>query len=245
MNVTDVMQKICAIFDPYFQQMRKEEFVFAENGKEHLRIETFWTKGDKQFPLTKAAFMILDYGLVWNKDDKTVLDENELVAGSFITRDDLPLPILAVEASMHIKKYDHINSDLFPISNDQRYRDIFCKPVQAICKKYQHLPGVPPGVITPNLPEKFTSGGMMSGDFDISLRPETFTWFFEYVQLYKDFMDNRDTLPLLKDPAIIEEGKKTREMFLANFRNATPKILADIPNINTAERGEDLGKHLF
>ena len=85
----------------------------------------------------------------------------------------------------------------------------------------------------------------MSGDFDISLRPETFPWFFEYIELYKDFLDDRDSLPLLKDPAIIEEGKQTREMFLANFRNATPKILADIPNINTAERGEELGKHLF
>jgi hypothetical protein len=245
MNVKDVMQQICDIFSPYFHQMQKEEFVFAENGRERLRIEIFRPKGDKQFPLTKAAFMILDYGLVWNKDDKTALDKNELVAGSFITHENLPLPILAVEASMHINKYDHINSDLFPISRDQRYRDIFCKPVQAICKKYKHLPGVPPGVITPNLPESFTSGGMMSGDFDITLRTETFPWFFEYIELYKGFLDNRDTFSLLKEPAIIEEGKKIREMFLANFRSATPKILADIPNINTPERGEELGKHLF
>ena len=245
MNVKDVMQQIRDIFNPYFQEMQKEEFVFAENGRERLRIEIFRSKGDKKFPLTKAAFMILDYGLVWNKDDKTALDENELVAGSFITREDLPLPILAVEASMHLNKYDHINSDLFPISSDQRYRDVFCTPVQAICKKYENLPGVPPGVITPNLPEGFTSGGMMSGDFDISLRPETFPWLFEYVELYKEFLDDRDNLPLLKDPAIIEEGKQTRDMFLANFRSATPKILADIPNINTPERGEELGKHLF
>ena len=244
MKVKDVMQKIFDLFNPYFQQMQKEEFVFAENGRERLRIEIFRTKGDK-FPLAKAAFMILDYGLVWNKDDKTALDENELVAGSFISQEDLPLPILAVEASMHINKYDHMNCDLFPISKDQSYRDTFCKPVQEICENYRHLPGVPPGVITPNLPESFTSGGMMSGDFDISLRSETFPWFFEYVHLYKDFLDKRDTFPLLRDPAIIEEGKKIREMFLANFRNATPKILADIPNINTPERGEELGKHLF
>ena len=138
-----------------------------------------------------------------------------------------------------------MNSDLFPISREQRYRETFCKPVQAILKKYENLPGVPPGVITPNLPEGFTSGGMMSGDFDISLRAETFPWWFEYVELYKNFLDDRDNFPILKDSAIIEEGKKTREMFLANFRNATPKILADIPNINTPERGEELGKHLF
>ena len=245
MNVKDVMQKICDIFDLYFKQMKKEEFVFAEKDKECLRLEIFHTKGDKEFPLTKVAFMILDYGLVWNKDDKTALDENELVAGSFITHEDIPLPILAVEASMHINKYDHMNSDLFPVSRDARYREVFCKPVQAICKRYENLPGVPPGVITPNLPEGFTSGGMMSGDFDISLRDQTFPWFFEYIQLYKGFLDNRKTIPVLKVPAIIEEGKKTREMFLANFRTATPKILADIPNINTPERGEELGKYLF
>ncbi len=245
MKVKDVMNKICDIFDPYFQSMQKEEVLFAENGKERLRLELFHSKGDRAFPLTKAAFMILDYGLVWNKDNKTALDENELVAGSFITQEDLPLPILAIEVSMHINKYDHMNSDLFPISRDQRYRDTFCKPVQAICKKYENLPGVPPGVITPNLPEGFTSGGMMSGDFDISLRAETFPWWFEYVQLYKNFLDDRDSFPILNDPAIIEEGKKTREMFLSNFRSATPKILGDIPNINTPERGEELGKYLF
>jgi len=245
MKVKDVMNKICDIFDPYFQSMQKEEVLFAENGKERLRLELFHSKGDRAFPLTKAAFMILDYGLVWNKDNKTALDENELVAGSFITQEDLPLPILAIEVSMHINKYDHMNSDLFPISRDQHYRDTFCKPVQAICKKYENLPGVPPGVITPNLPEGFTSGGMMSGDFDISLRAETFPWWFEYVQLYKNFLDDRDNFPILNDPAIIEEGKKTREMFLSNFRSATPKILGDIPNINTPKRGEELGKYLF
>ena len=90
MKVKDVMKKICTIFDPYFQRMQKEEFVFAENGKECLRLEIFHTNGDKEFPLTKAAFMILDYGLVWNKDDKAALDENELVAGSFITHENLP-----------------------------------------------------------------------------------------------------------------------------------------------------------
>jgi hypothetical protein len=239
------MQRIDDRFKSYFQQMEKEEFVFAESGRERLRILIYRTKGDTQFPLKKASFMILDYGLVWNKDDKTALDDNELVAGSFVTRDDLPLPILAVEASMHINKYDHLNIDLFPISKDQRYRDVFCTPVQAILKKYENLPGVPPGVITPNLPEGSTSGGMMSGNFDISLRAETIPWWFEYLQLYKSFLDNHENFPILKDPAIIEEGIKVRELFLANFRMATPKILADIPNLNTEERGKKLGKMLF
>jgi hypothetical protein len=245
MNTTDIMQRIGTSFKPYFLQMKKEEFVFAEKGRERLRIEIYRTKGDKHFPLKKASFMILDYGLVLNKDNKTALDEDELVAGSFITKDDLPLPIVALEASMHINKYDHMNIDLFPISKEQHYRDVFCKSVQAIHKKYENLPGVPPGVITPNLPEGVTSGGMMSGDFDISLRDKTMAWWFEYVELYKSFLDNRDSYPILKDPAIIEEGIQTREMFLSNFRKATPKILADIPNLNTEERGKKLGEILF
>ena len=245
MNTADVMQRITDSFKAYFEQMEKERFLFAENGRERLWFEIYRTKGDAQFPLKKASFMILDYGLVWNKDDKTALDEDELVAGSFITKDDLPLPILALEASMHINKYDHLNIDLFPISKDQRYMDVFCKPVQAIQKKYEDLPGVPPGAITPNLPEGFTSGGMMSGDFDVSLRAQTLPWWFEYVELYKNFLDNRDSYPILKDPAIIEEGIKTRELFLSNFRGASPKILADIPNLNTEERGKKLGEILF
>ena len=217
MNIADVMRRLGDSFKSYFQEMDKEAFVFAENGRERLRIEMYQTKGDKNFPLKKAAFMILDFGLVWNKDDKKALDENELVAGSFITQDDLPLPIFALEVSMHLNKYDHLNVDLFPLSKDPQYRDIFCKPVQAICKKHEDLPGVPPGVITPNLPEEFTSGGMMSGDFDISLRPKTLPWWFEYVELYKSFLDNHDSYPILKDPAIIAEGIKTRELFLANY----------------------------
>ena len=239
------MQRISNSFKHYFQQMEKEECVLAESGRERLRIETYRTKGNAYFPLKKASFMILDYGMVWNKDDKKALDEDELVAGSFTTSDNLPLPILALEASMHLNKYDHMNIDLFPISRDPRYRDVFCKPVQAICKKYEKLPGVPPGVITPNLPEGSTSGGMMSGNFDISLRNETFAWWFEYLSLYKNFLDNRDSYLILKDPAIIEEGAKTREMFLANFRRSTPKILSDIPHLNSEEGGKKLAEMIF
>ena len=132
--------------------------------------------------------MILDYGMVWNKDDKTRLDEDELVVGCFITADDLPLPILAMEASMHWRLYDHLNIDLFPLSKDPRYKQIFCAPVQALLNKYKGLPDVPPGVITPNLPEGSTSGGMLSGNFDISFRDKTLPWWFEYVDMYRGFL---------------------------------------------------------
>lgn len=85
----------------------------------------------------------------------------------------------------------------------------------------------------------------MSGDFDISFRAKTLPWWFEYVELYKSFLDTRDSYPILKDPAIIKEGRETRELFLSNFRKATPKILADIPNLNNEERGKKLGEILF
>lgn len=245
MTSADIMKRICSMFNHYFRQMDKEECLLAESGRERLRIEMYRTKGDPQFPLKRASFMILDFGMVWNKDDKTALDEDELVAGSFITNDNLPLPILALEASMHLNKYDHMNIDLFPISRDPRYRETFCKPVQALCKKYENLPGVPPGAITPNLPEGSTSGGMMSGNFDVFLRAETFPWWFEYLTLYKNFLDNRDSYPILKDPAIIAEGAKIREMFLSNFKKSTPTILADIPHLNSEEGGRKLGEMIF
>ena len=245
MNIDTIMQQLRAIFKEYFQAMHKEELVFAESGRERLRMEIYRSQDGGRFPVKKAAFMILDYGLVWNKDDKTALDEDELVAGSIITSDDLPLPILALEASMHFDKYDHMNVDLFTVSKDQRYREIFCKPVQEICQKYKSLPGVAPGVITPNLPEGSTSGGMMSGNFDITMRDNTFPWWFEYVTLFKSLLDNRESYPILKDPAVIEEGRKIREMFLANFRMSTPKILADIPHLNSEEGGRKLGEIIF
>jgi hypothetical protein len=239
------MQKLRGIFADYFHEMHKEESVFAESGRERLRMEIYHAKDAARFPIKKAAFMILDYGLVWNKDDKTALDEDELVAGSVIARDDLPLPVLALEASMHYDKYDHMNIDLFPVSKDPCYREIFCKPVQAICQQYKSLPGVAPGVITPNLPEGSTSGGMMSGNFDIRLRNDTFPWWFEYVALYKHYLDNRESYPILKEPAIVAEGKRIRDLFLANFRMSTPKILSDIPNLNTEARGKRLGEMIF
>jgi hypothetical protein len=70
-------------------------------------------------------------------------------------------------------------------------------------------------------------------------------WWYAYLDMYRDFLDNRDKYPLLKEPAIIEEGKKIRTMFLANFAKSSPKILSDIPNLNTPERGVLLGELMF
>ncbi len=116
MELKEIQNKIEEDFGKFFGQMHREEILFAEKGKEKLRFVIYRTKGDKDFPLKKAAFMILDYGLVWNKDDKTALDDDEFIVGCFKTADDIPLPIMAVELSMHIGMYDHMNADLFPIS---------------------------------------------------------------------------------------------------------------------------------
>lgn len=245
MQLKEIQNKIEEDFGKFLRQMHREEILLAEKGKERLRFVIYRTKGDKDFPLEKVAFMILDYGLVWNKDDKTALDDDEFIVGCFKTADDIPLPILAVEASMHIDKYDHMNADLFPISQDPRYRETFCTPVQMLCKKYEKLPGVPPGVITPNLPKEFTSGGMMSGDFDISLRDKTFAWWFGYLDLFRNFLENRDEYLILRESAVIEEAKKTRAMFLGNFAKAAPRILGDIPNLDTPEKGVRLGELMF
>ena len=245
MKVPELQKRLEESFGKFLQQMNREEIVFAEKGQERLRFIIYRAKGDKDFPLKKIAFMILDYGLVSNKDDKTALDDDEFIVGCFKTADDIALPILAAEASLHIEKYDHMNVDLFPISQDPRYRETFCKPVQALRGKYENLPGVPPGVITPNLPKEYTSGGMMSGDFAIPLRDKTFSWWFAYIDLYRDFLENHSDYPILKESAIIEEGKKTRALFLSNFAKAAPRILGDIPNLNTPERGVRLGELLF
>ena len=109
-------QNLKKIILPTCSRWSGRTFPFAEKGKEKLWFRIYRSKGDGEFPLKKAAFMVLDLGLVWNKDDKTKLDEDELVVGSFLTNDDLPLPILALEASMH---YDKMT---ISISTCSRYR---------------------------------------------------------------------------------------------------------------------------
>jgi hypothetical protein len=245
MNIQEIQNKIEEDFGKFLEKMEREEILFAEKGKERLRFVIYRSKGDKNFPLKKVAFMILDYGLVWNKDDKTALDDDELIVGCFKTADDLPLPILAVEVSTHIGKYDHMNADLFPISQDPRYRETFCTPTQALCKKHISLPGVPPGAITPNLPQNFTSGGMMSGDFDLSLRDNTFAWWFGYIDLFRHFLENREAYPILRETAIVEEAQKTRAEFLNNFAKGASRILGDLPNLDSPEKGVRLGELMF
>ena len=85
----------------------------------------------------------------------------------------------------------------------------------------------------------------MAGDFPDSLRDKSIPWWFEYIDLYKDFLENREKFPILKEKAIVEEGKKIKEVFLASYRKETPRILSDIPHLHSEEKGKKLGELLF
>jgi len=245
MRIQDFQKRLEEGFGKFLKQMDQEETLLAEKGKERLWFKLYKTRGDKKFPLKKVTFMFLENGWVWNKDDKTLLDEDELIVVSFIPVDNIPLPILAVEASLHIGKYDHLNIDIFPLSKDKRYREIFCEPVKALRRKNDGLPGLLPGVRTPSLLDEYTSGGMMAGDFTVPQRDKTIPWFFEYADLYKGFLENPEKYSVLKEPPIIEEGKKIKDMFLSNFRKASPRILSDIPHLYSEDLGRKLGELLF
>ncbi len=245
MEVQDFQKRLEEAFGKYLEQMNKEEFVLAEKGDERLRFMVYRTKGQKGFPLEKVCVMVLENGWVWNKDDKNLLDKDELIVGSFIAPDDIPLPILAVEASLHFDKYDHLNVDAFPLSKDERYREIFCEPLKALREKNRTLPGLLAGARTPELLGPYTSGGMLAGDFAVPLRDKTLPLWFEYVDAYKGFLDNFETYSVLKEPTVIEEAKKMKATFLAAFRHDSPRILSDIPHLYTEENGKKLGELMF
>ena len=104
---------------------------------------------------------------------------------------------------------------------------------------------VPIYVRTPSLLGEYTSQGMYAGDIPDTLRDRSFPWWFEYVELYKNFLHNREQYPILKEPAIIEEAKNIKDIFLTKYRKETPRILSDIPHLYTEEKGMQLGEFLF
>jgi hypothetical protein len=241
----DLFKKTEEMFSPFLREMEQKEFLIVEKGDERIRLIQYITKGTPGFPLRKVTFFLLENGWVYNKDDRNILDEDELLVGTFIPADDIALPFLALEASLHLNKYDHLNVDLFPLSKDQRYRKIFCDPVKELRKKHDGLEGLLAGVRTPSLLGEYTSQGMLAGDFTDSMRDITIPWWFEYVDMYKDFLEKREQYPILKEPAILEEAKKIKEIFLTKYRKETPRILSDIPHLYSEEKGKELGELTF
>ena len=69
--------------------------------------------------------------------------------------------------------------------------------------------------------------------------------FFDYADLYLTFLNQREDCALLKDPAIVEEGKQKRSAFCQMFTKMTPNILSDIPNLYSDELAKKLGETLF
>ena len=51
MNIDTIMQQLRTIFKEYFQAMHKEELVFAESGRERLRMEIYRSKDGDRFPV--------------------------------------------------------------------------------------------------------------------------------------------------------------------------------------------------
>jgi hypothetical protein len=245
MKMHDLFKKTEEMFSPFLREMEQKEFLIVEKGDERIRLIQYITKGTPGFPLRKVTFFLLENGWVYNKDDRNILDEDELLVGTFIPADDIALPFLALEASLHLNKYDHLNVDLFPLSKDQRYRKIFCDPVKELRKKHDGLEGLLAGVRTPSLLGEYTSQGMLAGDFTDSMRDITIPWWFEYVDMYKDFLEKREQYPILKEPAILEEAKKIKEIFLTKYRKETPRILSDIPHLYSEEKGKELGELTF
>jgi hypothetical protein len=245
MTIAEFQTRIEELFGAFFTEMKRERFILAEKGEERLWMILYKAEDQKGFPLEKASFFVLENGWVWNKDDKKLLDENEIFVGSLIPADGLPLPLLSMEASVHVGKYDHLNVDLFPLSKNEQYREVFCDPVRALRAKNADLPGVLQGTVNPSLFGGYTSGGMLSGDIPTAYRSRSMPWWFEYAELYKDFLMNREKMAILKDPEVIEEGQKIKNVFLTNFRKETPRILMDIPNLYSKEKGEQLGEYLF
>ena len=245
MRIVEYQNRVETIFSAVLSEMKKEKSILAEKGEERLWTILYTAPDKKDFPLEKASFFVLENGWVWNKDDKELLDENEIFVGSLIPADGVPLPMLSWEASIHIGKYDHLNVDLFPLSKNEQYQEVFCKPVRALRAKNDDLPGLMPGTVNQSLLGGYTSGGMFSGDIPIAYRERSLPWWFEYHACYSDFLANRENIAILKDPAIIEEGKKIKDVFLTNFRKETPRILKDIPNLYSEEKGRQLGEHLF
>lgn len=231
-------------FSSFLKEMDCSSFVVAEKGKEKLRLKVYRKADAGDFPFKKVSFMVLENGWVRNKNDRSKPDKCEFTVASFTPSDNVPLPIFAFEASIHIDLYDHLNVDLFMLSKDEKYREVFAKPVCELRRRYNALDGLLPGVSNPMLAD-YTSGGMMAGDFSEDLRGKTIPWALDYAELYMEFAENSRNIPALKDKAVIEEGRKTGEMFAAMFIKATPRILNDVPNLANKETGKKLGEMLF
>jgi hypothetical protein len=247
MREYDVLETLVTKFEPYIAGMDEiatGKEPIAQTGNEKLFLKIFTCGNNKENPLKKISFMRLEDGNIKNKDDKSSLDPGEFTVITFISNDDFPLPLCAMEASFHFDKYIQGRVDLPPLASTKEYRETFCKPVQELREKIDGLPGLAPLVSLPGL-EDFSSGGLMTGHFGIQNKDAAMKCFFDYADLYLTFLNQRKDYALLKDPAILEEGREKRSAFCQMFAKMTPRILSDIPNLYSDELAKKLGEMLF
>lgn len=247
MREYDVLETLVEKFEPYISSMDEVSAgaePTAQTGNEKLFLKIFTSGNNKDHPLKKISFMKLEDGMIKNKDDKRSLDPGEFTVITFISNDDVPLPLCAMEASFHFDKYIQGRVDIPPLSSKSEYRETFCKPVQELRKKIDGLPGLAPLTSLPGL-EDFSSGGLMTGHFDINNKDAAMKCFFDYADLYLTFLNQRKDCALLQDPAIVEEAKKKRSAFCQMFAKMTPNILSDIPNLYSDELAKKLSETLF
>jgi len=202
MQYKDFEEVIEDKFSAFLKEMDCSSSVIAEKDEEKLRLKVYRKTDAGDFPFKKVSFMVLENGWVRNKDDNSQVDKCEFTVASFSPSDNVPLPIFAFEASIHLALYDHLNADLFMLSKDERYREVFSKPVCELRKRHNSIEGLLPGVSNPMLAD-YTSGGMLAGDFSGDLREKTTPWVLDYAELYRGFAENCQNIPVLKDNAVI------------------------------------------
>lgn len=247
MREYNVVETLAAKFEPYISSMDEVsagKTPIAQTGKQKLFVKIYSCGNNKDNPLKKISFMTLEDGKIKNKDDRNSLDSGEFTVVTFISNDDVPLPLCAMEASFHFDKYIQCRVDLPPLSSSKEYRTIFCRPVQELRQKIAGLPGLAPLTALPGL-EDFSSGGLLTGHFSITDKDATMNCFFAYADLYLDFLNKRGGYSLLTDSAILEEGRQKRTAFCKMFSTMTPRILSDIPDLYSDELAGKLGNLLF
>jgi len=235
------------VFKVYTDSMNEvvsEKEPIAQSGKERLYFRVFSCARKENNPLEKISLSTWEDVKMKNKDDANVLDLTQAIVATVIPKDGVPLPICLIEACFHLGKYVYCAADLAPLSTDESYRNVFCKPVQELRKKHEELPGLLPGVPDRRI-ESFTSGGMLRGEVDIKHQETVMEWLLDYVNLYLKFIRERESYSVLSSPSSIEEGRRRKTALCDAFKKTTAMALSGVPGLYSEELAQKLGEMHF
>ncbi len=247
MKIFDLEHILIEKFSTYINGMEeiasgKEPAGQKDDQKLFLHVFAADEKADN--PLKKISFMLLENGMIKNKDDKTRLDPGEFTVATFIPNDSLPLPMFNMECSIHFEKYIQCRAEIPPMSTNAAYQEAFCRPVQELRQGLEALPGLSPQTTLPGL-EEYSSGGLLAGHIELQHKETVLQWFLGYVDLYLSFINKRDEIPVLQDTAIIREGVQRKAAFCRMFSQMTPHILGDLPELYSDELAQKISGLLF